>query len=108
MPKRVITHPRNHLKAQNWAKMESMHGRKRSNSAIDDNPSLPMKKQRQTIDEENKVGLLENKNFTTCLRFSGMIFLDFLDENELVVVEQPWMEIVKTLPDPVERERYGS
>ena len=50
----------------------------------------------------------ENRNFTTCLRYSGMIFLDFLDENELVVVEQPWLGIVNSLPDALERQRYGS
>ena len=88
-------------------------GRKRSNSAvsIDDNSTSSTKKQQQqqqqlTIREKNTEP--ENKNFATYLRFTGMIFLDFLNETELVVVEQPWLEIVKTLPDPLERDRYGS
>jgi len=49
-----------------------------------------------------------NRNFTICLRYSGIIFQDFLDKNEMVVVEQPWLSIVNTLPDALERQRYGS
>lgn len=57
---------------------------------------------------DNSTSDKENRNFTTCLRYSGMIFLEFLDENELVVVEQPWLGIVNSLPDALERQRYGS
>lgn len=49
-----------------------------------------------------------NKNFTICLRYSGIVFQDFLDTNEMVIVEQPWLSIVNTLPDALERQRYGS
>lgn len=48
-----------------------------------------------------------NRNFTVCLRYSGIIFQDFVDANEMVVVEQPWQSIVNTLPDALERQRYG-
>ena len=50
----------------------------------------------------------QNRNFTTCLRYVGIIFLEFLDDNELVVVEQPWISIVNSLPDALERQRYGA
>lgn len=73
--------------------------------SIDDNQQSPSKQQNQN--ETNK-STIENRNFTTCLRYSGMIFLDFLGDNELVVVEQPWLGIVNSLPDALERQRYGS
>ena len=57
---------------------------------------------------ENNQGERQNNNFTICLRYPGMIFMDFLGDNELVVVEQPWIDIVNDLPDALERKRYGT
>ena len=34
--------------------------------------------------------------------------MDFIDRNKLVVVEQPWLDISKSLPDTLERKVYGS
>lgn len=47
-------------------------------------------------------------NFTICLRYGNMLFMDFIDDNEMVVVEQPWMDIVNALPDTLERRVYGA
>jgi len=47
-------------------------------------------------------------NLTICLRYSGIIFMDFLSEDELVVVEQPWLGILSSLPDGLERKRFGA
>ena len=49
-----------------------------------------------------------NRNFSICLRYTGVIFMDFVDESELVIVEQPWLDIVNALPDALERKRYGT
>jgi U3 small nucleolar RNA-associated protein 4 len=49
-----------------------------------------------------------NKNFTVCLRYTGIIFMDFLGENELLIVEQPWLGVVSSLPNALERRRYGA
>jgi len=37
-----------------------------------------------------------------------MLFMDFIADDEMVVVEQPWMDIVNTLPDALERRIYGA
>lgn len=50
----------------------------------------------------------DNSNFTICLRYSGIIFQEFLSKNEMVIVEQPWLNVVNQLPDALERQRYGS
>jgi U3 small nucleolar RNA-associated protein 4 len=104
VPKRSIPHPLHHFRAKTWGNT-SQRQRSRSNSAIED--SLSPDKTRPNGEDE-KSQLDSSNNFTICLRYSGMIFLDFLDENELVVVEQPWLGIVNQLPDALERQRYGS
>jgi len=48
------------------------------------------------------------RNLTISLHFTGIIFMDFLSKDELVVVEQPWVDILNSLPDALERKRYGS
>eukprot|EP00580_Thalassiosira_gravida_P009203 CAMPEP_0201635102 /NCGR_PEP_ID=MMETSP0493-20130528/7772_1 /ASSEMBLY_ACC=CAM_ASM_000838 /TAXON_ID=420259 /ORGANISM="Thalassiosira gravida, Strain GMp14c1" /LENGTH=188 /DNA_ID=CAMNT_0048107029 /DNA_START=197 /DNA_END=763 /DNA_ORIENTATION=+ len=47
-------------------------------------------------------------NFTICLRYSEILFQDFIAENEMVVVEQPWMSILEELPDALARRVYGT
>eukprot|EP01103_Thecamoeba_quadrilineata_P019829 TRINITY_DN821_c0_g1_i2.p1 TRINITY_DN821_c0_g1~~TRINITY_DN821_c0_g1_i2.p1 ORF type:complete len:403 (+),score=69.20 TRINITY_DN821_c0_g1_i2:184-1392(+) len=39
--------------------------------------------------------------------FRNNLFVDFVTEDELVVVRRDWMEIVKTLPAPIARKRFG-
>mmetsp|Transcript_6655 Transcript_6655/g.19714 ORF Transcript_6655/g.19714 Transcript_6655/m.19714 type:complete len:325 (-) Transcript_6655:578-1552(-) len=46
-------------------------------------------------------------NFTMCLRYAGVLFLDFMGEDEMVVVERPWMNVVKEFPGALERRVYG-
>lgn len=104
VPKHSQPYPIDHLKAKNWLNI-LLKGRKRSNSAVDDKHQSTLKRKYSFDDSTTDK---ENRNFTTCLRYSGMIFLEYLDENELVVVEQPWLGIVNSLPDALERQRYGS
>lgn len=47
-------------------------------------------------------------NFTVCLQYGNMLFMDFIADDEMVVVEQPWMDIVNALPDALERRIYGA
>lgn len=62
----------------------------------------------ETSGDDEKVKNDTIRNFTICLRYSGIIFHDFIGNNEMVVVEQPWMSVVDTLPNALERQRYGS
>eukprot|EP00549_Striatella_unipunctata_P026034 CAMPEP_0118720170 /NCGR_PEP_ID=MMETSP0800-20121206/29950_1 /TAXON_ID=210618 ORGANISM="Striatella unipunctata, Strain CCMP2910" /NCGR_SAMPLE_ID=MMETSP0800 /ASSEMBLY_ACC=CAM_ASM_000638 /LENGTH=63 /DNA_ID=CAMNT_0006627757 /DNA_START=267 /DNA_END=458 /DNA_ORIENTATION=+ len=50
-----------------------------------------------------------NKTISTNRQYHGMLFVDFLsDDNEMVVVEQPWLDVVAGLPDPLDRRVYGA
>ncbi|KAL3800453.1 hypothetical protein HJC23_011690 [Cyclotella cryptica] len=48
------------------------------------------------------------KNFTICLRYSNLLFQDFVNEKEMVVVEEPWMSILEELPDALARRVFGT
>lgn len=48
-----------------------------------------------------------SRNCTVCLQYNGMLYLDFVGQNEMVVVEQPWLEVVETLPEALQRRVYG-
>lgn len=110
VPRKAQPFPSDHLRAKNWGQKLRIE-RKRSNSTVSvtDSTQPSSRRKRKHVEaaivENSKQG---NPNFTTCLRFSGMIFLEFLDENEMVIVEQPWLGIVNSLPDALERQRYGS
>jgi U3 small nucleolar RNA-associated protein 4 len=47
-------------------------------------------------------------NFTICLRYSEILFQDFVAENEMIIVEEPWMSILEDLPDALARRVYGT
>jgi U3 small nucleolar RNA-associated protein 4 len=37
-----------------------------------------------------------------------MLFMDFVAEHEMVVVEQPWLTVVATFPQALQRRIYGT
>ena len=63
-------------------------------------------KKRKKMKAFSSVGA--NKNYTICVKYDSVLHLEFFKENELVIVEQPWLTVVKSLPDPLERRIYGS
>lgn len=44
---------------------------------------------------------------TVCLHYNSMLYLDFIGDNEMVVVEQPWLRVISSLPDALHRRVYG-
>jgi hypothetical protein len=48
------------------------------------------------------------KACTMCLRYNNMLFMDFVDEHEMQVVEQPWLTVVVTFPQALQRRIYGT
>ena len=83
--------------------------RKPSTPDIEDDEDAPNV---QSIIKKRKRGDCDNaknsQNYTICMRYDSMLHLEFLRENELVVVEQPWLAVVNSLPDPLERRVYGT
>jgi U3 small nucleolar RNA-associated protein 4 len=47
-------------------------------------------------------------NFTICLRYCEILFQDFVANDEMVIVEEPWMSILEELPDALARRAYGT
>lgn len=43
-----------------------------------------------------------------CLRYNSVLHMDFIAENELVIVEQPWLSVIETFPAALERKIFGS
>lgn len=37
-----------------------------------------------------------------------MLFMDYIGDHELVIVEQPWLNVVATFPDALQRKVYGT
>jgi U3 small nucleolar RNA-associated protein 4 len=50
----------------------------------------------------------DSKNCTICLRYNSMLHMDFIANNEMLVVEQPWLDVVATFPAALERKVYGN
>jgi hypothetical protein len=50
----------------------------------------------------------EGEECTLCLRYNSMLSLDAVSANELFVAEQPWLSIVATFPEALQRKVYGT
>lgn len=47
------------------------------------------------------------RDCTVCLHYNSMLHLDFLDGDEMLVVEQPWLRVIATFPEALQRRVYG-
>jgi hypothetical protein len=43
-----------------------------------------------------------------CLRYNSMLHLDFVGPREMIVVEQPWLNVVANFPEALQRRIYGA
>jgi hypothetical protein len=43
-----------------------------------------------------------------CLHYNSMLHMDYVGPDELLVVEQPWLNVVATFPAALQRRAYGS
>jgi len=60
--------------------------------------------QEQRVEKKKKKGVA----CTVCIAYEDILQMDFLSDGELVVVEQPWLDVEATLPDALERHVYGT
>jgi hypothetical protein len=68
--------------------------------------SLPDSKKRKKVKAPSYA--IPNKNYTICVKYDSILQLEFIKEDELVIVEQPWLTVLNSLPDPLERRIYGT
>lgn len=51
--------------------------------------------------------LRPDSNFKMKDDFCSVVLLDFLAENEVLVMENPWEIVRESLPDALDRKQYG-
>ncbi len=68
--------------------------------------ALPDSKKRKKVKAPSYS--VPNKNYTICVKYDSILQLEFVKEDELVIVEQPWLTVLNSLPDPLERRMYGT
>jgi hypothetical protein len=124
LPNQCRVFPETHVRRRR--QQYSQPKRKRSNSEADVHPHHHQQQQQQNnknIKGENDhdgEDDLNSRNCTICLRYNSMLYLDFLDEpqdnnahttasisSEMLVVEQPWLDVVATFPEALHRRVYG-
>lgn len=67
------------------------------------------KQQQQRSETESELVDLDGSNgFCRVInRYRPLSFVDFLDENELLIVETPWLKVLSRLPGALQRHKYG-
>ncbi len=60
------------------------------------------------LPEETRDEELISRNCTICSHYKNMLYTEFLGPKEMIVVEQPWAEIVETFPAALQRRIYGA
>ena len=91
VPDKSYMFPPDHLRAKRQEQIRD-----------DDMPGPPPQKKMKVQDP------VTNTNFTICLKYNEILYQDFIAENEMVIVEEPWMSILEGLPDALARRVYGT
>lgn len=66
------------------------------------------KKRQRQEDEDEDDEMDTSTSCTMCLLYTGILNIEFIGKSEMVVVEQPWLDIVASFPDPLQRHVYGT
>lgn len=85
-PRECLTYPETHVR-----------GRKRRLNIVAEDSGT------EATDEETKVVCCK-----LCLRYNSMLYLGYVESDEMLVVEQPWLSVVATFPEALQRRVYGS
>ena len=115
MPQHSNISPPNHVRARRFVPKKSRatsigdeSGDVTAASNKDGGVTPAGRKRKRSLSNVDRPAREQTGNFTICLRYSGMLFMDFIAENEMVVVEQPWINVVNALPDAITRRVYGT
>ncbi|KAJ0403081.1 hypothetical protein P43SY_009148 [Pythium insidiosum] len=82
--------------------------RRRAVSIGNDSDSAPAaSKPVASTDDEAVVVDLEEGLCRVINRYRPLSFVDFLDANEMIVVETPWLKVLSRLPGALHRHKYG-
>jgi len=73
-----------------------------------DFPPNPKKKQKNDSKDKNKGKDVSSKILIKCNRYRPLQYFEMIDKSTFVAVETPWLDVIKTLPTPVFRKKYGT
>ena len=73
-------------------------------------PTSPSKSTLKIIPVPNDIPdeELVARSCTICSHYKNMLYTDFLGPKEMIVVEQPWLEVAETFPAALQRRIYGA
>lgn len=69
------------------------------------------KRKRSLSEAEDKGETKRNHNdveSVICLRYNSVLHMDFIAADEMVIIEQPWVNVIATFPAAMERKLYGT
>lgn len=61
-----------------------------------------------SVSTEDQSSQAQTKNFTVMTHYRPLLFVDFLDSGEMVVVERPLVDVMSAMPPAFFKPRYGS
>jgi U3 small nucleolar RNA-associated protein 4 len=69
---------------------------------------INVNKPQTNVSTEDQNSQTQPKNFTVFTHYRPLLFVDFLDCGEMVVVERPLMDVMSTMPPAFFKPKYGS
>jgi len=66
------------------------------------------KKAKKNLNSISSTTKSDGDNFVICLKYKPILFLGFQGKNNMMVFENPWLNIVQKLPGTLYRKRYGT
>lgn len=59
-------------------------------------------------EDGGETAVTDANNFKICMSYTNLLFFDFIGKQEIVVVEQPWLDVVGKLGEVKDRKVYGA
>ena len=87
-----------------------LHGkwrRKHSQVDVESGSGSGGKKKRKKNNKKNGDSIAAVTNFRMIDRYRPIYYATSLGNHEMLVVERPWLHVLRSLPDPIYRKKYG-
>lgn len=70
-------------------------------------PYMDVGKAQANVSGEDKKSQMQPKNFTVVTHYRPLLYVDFLDCGEIVVVERPLVDVMSAMPPAFFKPKYG-
>ena len=100
----IVSYKEEKSRNADWnKKIKSYH-----KAILDENYKHISNIQKDIIFNENQENDDNNNNFKIISRYSSILFMDYIDDDKILVIENDWNKILKHYPDSVYKPVYGS